>query len=182
MANNSEAIVEDISMPRVYELGYNLLPTVPEADVLAEVKKIKDKITELKGIEIDGEEPLLIDLAYDMIKIIDNKRIRFSQAYFGWIKFDLSPEMMTELKKWLDENSNILRHLLIITVRENTRAPKKYLGRKKEVSKRDDAADMVSELHDPKRVAEETEKKKDEPAQIDENKVDEKIDELVGEE
>ena len=44
----------------------------------------------------------------------------FDIAYFGWIKFDPGEASVAKIKKFLDENENTLRFLLINTVRENT--------------------------------------------------------------
>jgi hypothetical protein len=42
------------------------------------------------------------------------------KGYFGWIKFQLSSENIDSVKKFLDNNVDVLRYLLIKTVKENT--------------------------------------------------------------
>lgn len=106
--------------PRVYELGYHILPTVDEGNINDERDALVAIITKFKGIVISEQTPELIDLAYDMDKIITNKRNIFSQAYFGWIKFDLAPESIIALTAQVEVQESMLRFLVIKTVRENT--------------------------------------------------------------
>lgn len=106
--------------PRVYEVGYHVLPIVGESDLDAEVNLIREAITKNGGELIKEGSPRLIDLAYPMSKIIENKRNEFSKGYFGWIKFAIAPEMTFVIKKILDEHPKLLRFIMISTVREDT--------------------------------------------------------------
>lgn len=111
--------------PRVYEVGYLLVPSLREEDLDTHVDAIKDLIAQHKGLQIADDAPVLIDLAYEMTKVIDNKNYKFSQGYFGWIKFDLAPSALVDIKAALEKNPNIIRFLLISTVRDNTVFSKK---------------------------------------------------------
>jgi len=104
----------------IYEIGYNLLPTISEEEVAKEVGKIKEKITSLGGEVISDEYPKQIKLAYEMSKEIDNKNVWFTSAYFGWVKFEIDTAVVSDVKKMADTNLNFLRFILIKTVRENT--------------------------------------------------------------
>ncbi len=106
--------------PRVYEIGYHILSTVDEGDVEKEREALVALITQLQGTVISEEMPALINLAYEMDKIINNKRSRYNQAYFGWIKFELSPEAIATLEKEVETMDSILRFLIVKTLRENT--------------------------------------------------------------
>ena len=111
--------------PRVYEVGYLLVPSLREEDLDSEINAMNQLIEQLGGSHIAGDQPQLIDLAYDMVRVIDNKNYKFSQGYFGWIKFTLAPSALAEVKAALEKNTNIIRFLLISTVRENTVFSKK---------------------------------------------------------
>lgn len=106
--------------PRVYEVGYHILSSVDEGNIEKEREALVAIITKFNGIVISEEMPALVDLAYDMDKIIENKRQIYSQAYFGWIKFDLSQDSITSLEKEVEALKSMLRFILIKTVRENT--------------------------------------------------------------
>jgi hypothetical protein len=52
---------------------------------------------------------------------LDGGRNRFSnEGYFGWVKFELEKGSLKLVKKMLDESPDVLRHLIIKTVKENT--------------------------------------------------------------
>lgn len=110
---------------KVYEIGYLLVSSVPTekvADIAASLKDVLSK----KGAEIISEEaPELIELSYTMIKKIGTANQRFDRGYFGWIKFELSASEIEEVKKTFEMHPDMLRMLLIITVKENT-----FLGKK----------------------------------------------------
>jgi ribosomal protein S6 len=112
---------------RVYEVGYLLLPTIPGEEVPAVYGNLKELVSSLGGQAISDEMPRQIDLAYQMVKVIQNIRHRFDTAYFGWIKFSMDPEKVLELKKKLTLDPNIIRFLTLKTVKENTIATKKFV-------------------------------------------------------
>jgi len=120
----------------VYEVSYLLLPSLAIEQVPGEVENIKNSIKSAGGEVVSGEEPILIDLAYTMTKVVQTNRYKCDNAYFGWTKFELTPEGIEEVKKTLDLNDNILRYLLIKTVKDNTLINGKMML-KKEESKKD---------------------------------------------
>ncbi len=108
---------------RVYELGYHMVSTLTQEELLKEVDSLRSAISELGGNFITEGEPTLIELAYTMFINEGGKNTKYDKAYFGWIKFDIEPSQITHLQKEvIDENKNILRYLLIKTVAEDTRA------------------------------------------------------------
>jgi len=121
LQDNPEMEMEDTGLePRVYEIGYTLLPTIREEDLDKEHDALLAHIIKLKGEKISEEKPKLISLAYEMSKVIANKREKFSQGYFGWIKFYLSPKSIEKLDELVEKTQNILRYILIKTEKENT--------------------------------------------------------------
>ena len=105
---------------QVYELGYHIVSTVAEENVPKEVQILKDTVLKDGGSLISEGEPKLINLAYSMTKSVADVKKKFTSAYFGWIKFETKSELMPAIKKAVDGNPNVLRYLLIKTVRENT--------------------------------------------------------------
>lgn len=109
--------------PRVYEVGFLVLPTVAEENVPAEVVFIKDVLARGNATMISEEFPRLRPLAYTIRRQTGGKYEKYQSAYFGWIKFEGSPAIAADLKRLLDASTSILRYLIIKTVRENTMAP-----------------------------------------------------------
>jgi ribosomal protein S6 len=102
----------------VYEAGFHIVPLVAEENVLAEVSKIKSEVLNLGGIFISEEFPKSRPLAYTIGKIVAGSKHNFDRAYFGWVKFEMVPSKIGDLKIALDKNEHILRHLLIHTTKE----------------------------------------------------------------
>src|SRR3989344_3778409 len=112
---------------RVYELGYLLVPTIPEENVPITYGNLKELVSSLQGELISDEMPKFIQLAYPMVKVVSNVRSKFGTAYFGWTKFTMDTGKILELKKKLDLDPNIIRFLILKTVRENTMAVKRFM-------------------------------------------------------
>lgn len=113
---------------QVYEIGYLLVSSIPEEKVTDEVNSLKEILSK-KGAEFISEEaPELRTLAYTMVKKIGPSNHRFDNGYFGWFKFELSAKEIEGIKKTFEANVNMLRMLVISTIKENT-----YLGKKSPV-------------------------------------------------
>lgn len=153
----------------VYELGYHLLPTIDEADVLTSVAKIKSLIDEREGNIISEEMPKLISLAYDISKSVNTKKLKFGKAYFGWVKFEMDPAKILDLKNKIESLSEILRMIVIKTVKENTIHTPKIPMFKKE--NREGAMITSKDFSASPEEIEKTE--------ISEEEIDKSIDELV---
>jgi ribosomal protein S6 len=147
----------------VYEVGYLLVSSVPEEGVGEEVTRLKDTLSENGASFISEEFPKLIDLAYEMTRLIDNKKQKFNNGYFGWIKFEVSSNQAKTIKEILDKDEKLIRFILIKTVKENTMSVKRAYG-KQDGSRRK----MVT-----------TKTNKDEPVIIDEETIDKEIEALV---
>lgn len=113
---------------QVYEIRYLLVSSIPEEKVAHEVDSLKEILSK-KGAEFISEEaPELRTLAYTMVKKIGPSNHRFDKGYFGWFKFELSAKEIEGIKKTFEANVNMLRMLVISTIKENT-----YLGKKSPV-------------------------------------------------
>lgn len=156
--------------PRIYEIGYLLSPAVRDEDLAARTNELKDSLTGLGASFVSEGNPEFIDLAYEMSKIIDNKRTRFNQAYFGWVKIELDPAKMAELKDLLDKNVLLIRYLLLSAVRENTIIGKRPLGRILKGERQEESASESESGEEPKAPAAE------EPSDIPVEKIDEDLD------
>ena len=165
---------------KVYEVGYLLLPNIEESKVREESLKIRDIIENNKGLFLSEGSAEMKALTYPMAKAISGRKQKFEEAYFGWIKFEGNSDMVTSVKTELDKYENILRFILITTVKENTIMPSKsgkFSFDKKEKDdnkeeekdiKKDEEKEVVKEVKEDKKVKE-----------ADEKALDDTIDELV---
>jgi ribosomal protein S6 len=123
----NENEIETEANSRVYELGYLLVPTISETDLPVVFGNLKELVSSLGGMHISDEMPKMIPLAYKMVKVVSNVRNKFNTAYFGWIKFTMDSDKVLELKKKLDLDPNVIRFLILKTVKENTIAGKRFV-------------------------------------------------------
>lgn len=105
---------------QTYEIGYLVLPSIPEEGLSAVSQKLTAAIEKAGGKEIDGEAPFMIDLAYSMHKTIGASKYVANEAYIGWTKFELESSQALELKSALDKVDELLRFLLIKVPRETS--------------------------------------------------------------
>ncbi|KKT14096.1 MAG: hypothetical protein UW76_C0004G0009 [Parcubacteria group bacterium GW2011_GWF2_44_8b] len=112
---NSGALVEELT---VYEIGYLILPSIPEDKLSLVTSAIRKVITTEGGAEIDAEEPFKEPLAYTMSKTIGASRYVLSDAYLGWIKFEADRTKATAIKAGIEKIEEVLRLLLIKAPRE----------------------------------------------------------------
>jgi ribosomal protein S6 len=108
----------------VYEVAFHLVPTLGDEGVPGAVEKIRAAIG--SGAEFISESfPAKITFAYIIERASAGKRDKFSEGYFGWIKFGADRENIPALETALRSDKNVLRHLLIETVREDISAPRR---------------------------------------------------------
>jgi len=126
----SEDILEEIDeKSSVYEVGYLMIPSVPEENLGGEVTMLKDSLAEFGAVFISDEYPKMLELAYEMSRSIANKKQKFSYGYFGWVKFECTTTNAKIIKEFLDKNEKLVRFLMIKTVRESTMSTKRMYGK-----------------------------------------------------
>lgn len=117
--------------PKIYEVGFHIVPTVPEDGLGARVTAIRDVIESNGGHVIADEYPKHMELSYPITKVVSNKRALHRSAYFGWLKFEVDPASMKAIEGALKKDDYLLRFIVVKTVRENTMVPKKILQQKR---------------------------------------------------
>lgn len=124
---------------RIYEIGYQILPTVAEDKLEGAVGEIRALIEQAGGTFIAEGAPTLMRLAYDMEKREGEKWASYDRGYFGWLKFEAPTTAARAIDDALKVNPSVLRHIVFQTVREDTRARIK-LGTVREVKRPETAA------------------------------------------
>ncbi len=115
----------------VYEIGFHVATTLPEEKLPAEVTAVKDVLSGAGAEFISEEFPKLVSLAYTIVKKTQNGTKKYDNAYFGWVKFEVASEKIADIKISLDKNENLVRYIIVKTVRENT-MPVKTFAKKEE--------------------------------------------------
>lgn len=160
---------EEVDSLKVYEVGYLLAPIIPEEKLAEEVGSIRQSIEKAGGTILSEEFPKLKPLAYSMTKVIGGRKMKFTTAYFGWIKFDVNTDGLKKIKEEITAMANVVRHLLIKTVRESTLASARPVFQKK-----------ISEQETEKAPAEGAEKKESEvKPKVSEAEIDKSIEDLI---
>lgn len=127
---------------QIYEIGFHIVPSVPEEKLGAEFTGLKEIIEKNGGSIISDEAPKMRSLAYEMRKETAGKYQKYNTAYFGSVKFEVTPEKSLQIGEAFKTNPSILRYLVIKTVRENTMTvPRAPFYRRTEVPKMQDKKD-----------------------------------------
>lgn len=126
--NNNKENVQEAEDLKVYEVGYHIIPKISEGDVPAEVEKVKTILLSHGASVIAEEMPRMTQLSYEMAKATSGKREMFDRAYFGWIKFEVAPSEVLAIKEEVETYTNILRSILVETVRESTLSKKVFVS------------------------------------------------------
>ena len=101
----------------VYEVGFHIVPTVGDDGVSAVVESVRK---ELGDAEIISEGfPKKITLAYQVERAATGKREKYTESYFGHIKFAMNRDNITAFTEAVRVMQPILRFLIIETVRED---------------------------------------------------------------
>ena len=149
----------------VYEVGFHVVPTVGDEGVAGVVAEVKSA---LGDAEIINEQfPAKMRLAYTVERSLTGKREKYDDAYFGFIKFALDREYVNAFEDALRANKNVLRSLVIQTVREDiATAPRRAVF----------ASDRLegATISKPEEVAEKS-------AEVSQEELDKSIDALVAE-
>lgn len=133
MSQASEASSQATSSPSaaqvknttpVYEIGFHIVPTVGDDGVSAVVESLRKLLGEAEIIN-EGF-PKKITLAYQVERATQGKREKYTESYFGHIKFATTREAIPPLHAAVSALQLVLRFLIIETVREDiAQAPRR---------------------------------------------------------
>lgn len=103
---------EDKGQFERYELGYHLVPSLGPDDLALRVREFMQVITDGGG-SIDQEgAPEAYTLAYTMRRLRGGTYHTYNTSFFGWIRFSAPPESIEALRKMLELDEHVIRHLL----------------------------------------------------------------------
>jgi ribosomal protein S6 len=124
-SQDEESFTQANDEQTVYEVGYHVIPTVSEADLAGVVDSIRAVLT-AQGAEIISEQaPEKLTLAYRIERAALGKVEKFTESYFGFIKFAASAEASLVISKTLSEMYEVLRFIVVHTTREDVVPPRR---------------------------------------------------------
>ncbi len=91
-----------------YELAYHILPTVAEGEVTSVTDELKALVAKAGGAITDEEVAERFELAYEIDKYLEGKYRKFTSAYFGWVRFTLTPKALASLTEGVEEHKQLL--------------------------------------------------------------------------
>ncbi len=153
MAEVKQAVVdtaEETALPRVYEVGYHIKPTVKEDDIEKILGGVRSIIEKAGGSFIAEGAPALMRLAYPMEVREGEKNVEYDRGHFGWLKFESSTEGARVLEAALKRSADFVRFIVFRTVREDTRA--KFKAPTLREVKRTDTLKAVTRREEPAAV------------------------------
>lgn len=115
-----EALLDEGSEPRVYELGFHLDPELPTEEVKKAYRAVRDVI-ESKGTLVAEGEPQMIQLAYTISRQETAGRRDFDSAYFSWIVYEATAEDHAEVLSAVGADLHIIRFIDLITTKDAAR-------------------------------------------------------------
>jgi len=153
-----------------YELAFHVLPTVAEGEVATVFQNLKDIITKHGG-SLTGEEeaPARIDLAYEIVKHLEGRNRKFGSAYFGWLRFKVTPAAIAEITEEVEATKELLRYLLIRLTRVEEENPFYYHEAMAEAEPRVEVVEIEDEVIEA--VAEDETEEVEEPTAETEGEV-----------
>ena len=102
---------------RVYEISFIFDNKLDEGAALEKSNALKQSIATLGGSFISEEAPYMRELAYEMVRVVNNVNVRFNVGYFGWIKFEMDGAKVKEFEKALKLDEELVRYMIVKTVR-----------------------------------------------------------------
>ncbi len=172
MKNEIETQDSDFE-PRVYEVSYLIVPSVAQENLPEKISTLRGVVESAGGKLLDEGDPKYQDLAYDMDTIVANKKVVHKEGYFGWLKFEINPASIKKIDEKLETDTELIRFLIIRTVRWDTLAPVEAVF----ASEREEKARKEREKMKPTPPPKVKEEKIENPASKEE--IDETIEKLI---
>lgn len=109
--------LSDIEDKDIYEISYHVIPTEISEEISAIVSKIKSTLSDAGGSIVAEGFSKLVNLSYPISDV--NRKI-FNRANFGWLKFEINKFNALKFKAEVSSMPEVLRSLLVKTIKENT--------------------------------------------------------------
>ncbi|MCK5588925.1 MAG: 30S ribosomal protein S6 [Candidatus Pacebacteria bacterium] len=163
----------------IYEIGMLINPNLAQQGAEKTVETVKNILNKISASVISEGEVVDIDLAYQIITKIASKNEKFDQAFFAWVKFEVSPSEISVINEEIDKiKKEVFRYLIIKTVKDDEETDKYLMdneedGEEEEKTENKDSKKEEKDLTDKEINEEKSEKPKEkEEKKVSDNKVD----------
>jgi ribosomal protein S6 len=118
MVDTNETTSSDLET-KIYEVSFHAPVAVGEDGAAAVFERVKGLIASLNGSLIAEGAPKRMPLATEIVRSVTGKREHHTEGYFSWIKYEAPAESAPALEIALKKDREVLRYLLIVTVRDS---------------------------------------------------------------
>ena len=112
----------------VYEAGFHIVPTVAESKVGEVVERVRAAVEKLGGSIIGEGFPQKVQFAFIIERAVAGKREKYSEGYFGWMKFEAPAAAAKQLEAVLLADRDVLRSIIVRASLEEVAAPKEIFS------------------------------------------------------
>ena len=123
MAVTHEADARDLDA-KVYEVSFVVPAVNGEEGAVEAFERVKSLISSLGGTQLAEGAPNRVQLASELCRLVGSKIERHTDGFFSWIQFEATPNVAPVLHDAVKKDKEILRHLIIRTVRDSGPAPR----------------------------------------------------------
>ena len=109
----SEKNTEQSDNKRLYEVGFHLVPSLNEEEVQKGFTHVTEAIAKNEGVLKTSHNPEMRPLAYPIIKKASGKKNTFTEAYFGYVVFEIEKENIGVFRGEIEKIPGMLRLLLV---------------------------------------------------------------------
>lgn len=103
----------------IYEAGLLIDPALSDEEAVSAVAEVKALFEQNGGVFVSEAQPTKRVLAYTITTSRDGKKAHFDQAYFAWVKYEVSPESIEAIQGAIDSQDAVVRSLVIKAPRED---------------------------------------------------------------
>lgn len=119
-ADNAAEMAEQATENLVYEVAFHALPVLSEEKLADVVDGIRALLVKNHAEIISEKVPEKITLAYRVERSIAGKREKYSESYFGYLKFSVAPQTLSILEAYLRDTYEVLRSIVVETSRADS--------------------------------------------------------------
>ncbi len=106
----------------VYEVGFHIVPQAEESGARAAAAKLRAYLEKAGATILTEEAPKKMPFAYQIERAVHGKREKYTEGYFGSLKFEAPRDIIKLFEETLRADVEIVRFLLILTEREQPAA------------------------------------------------------------